>query len=349
MSGEHQRIRRQWQPRSLALGLGTLLGALMLEGGLRFFPGSVVAPSLENEQSWRARHAGTGLALDAASEVFSPELGWEPWPNVRTPGLTSNSRGLRGDREYAFEPSCGVYRVICVGDSFVFGEGLTDVQTMPAQLERKLNDADRPRWEVLNLAVRGYGTDQQLLRLEHLGFLYQPDVVVLGFFEEDVWRNALSFRDYAKPYFELADGALAHLDMPSLYLPSFARWLPARLIGPGFLLLDLSGTRMGRVTLAILDAMRDAVVRHDARFILLIIPRQALPWRTGIDRMLRRWAQQTGTPMLDLHDAYLRVGAAERKRLYKTHWTAKGARLTAELLAAQLRALAVAGLPRHCS
>jgi hypothetical protein len=53
--------------------------------------------------------------------------------------------------------------------------------------------------------------------------------------------------------------------------------------------------------------------------------------------------------MLDLHDAYLRVAAGERKRLYKTHWTAEGARLTAELLAAQLRALAVAGMPRRCS
>ena len=37
------------------------------------------------------------------------------------------------------------------------------------------------RFDVINLAVEGYGTDQELLRLENEGLAYHPDVVVLNF------------------------------------------------------------------------------------------------------------------------------------------------------------------------
>jgi len=66
-----------------------------------------------------------------------------------------------------------------LGDSFVFGENLTDEQTVPAQLEGILNR--KGKWEVLNLAVHGYGTDQQWLRLQRLGFRFHANIVVLGF------------------------------------------------------------------------------------------------------------------------------------------------------------------------
>jgi hypothetical protein len=171
----------------LTLAAGVVLSLLLLETFLRIFPYVALSTSQRRELAWRATHKTAEQVLTRkwySFDRYSPELGWELTPNLRTPGLNSNSKGLRGTQEYALEPPTSVRRVLCIGDSFMFGEKLTDEQTLPAQLEAILNRAGR--WEVLNLADHGYGTDQQWLRLEHLGFQYHADFVVLGFFEEDL-------------------------------------------------------------------------------------------------------------------------------------------------------------------
>lgn len=72
--------------------------------------------------------------------------------------------------------------------------------------------------------------------------------------------------------------------------------------------------------------------------------------------MLRRWAERTDTPVLDLHEAYLRLPRAERENLYHPHaapyhghWTDEGARVTAQLLAAELRGRSAGGTPQPAS
>src|SRR5262245_50721803 len=40
--------------------------------------------------------------------------------------LSTNSRGLRGGREYALPKPPAIIRIVAVGDSFTFGEGVTD-------------------------------------------------------------------------------------------------------------------------------------------------------------------------------------------------------------------------------
>jgi hypothetical protein len=244
-----------------------------------------------------------------------------------------------------------VRRVLCVGDSFTFGEGLADDEAMPVQLEAELNRAGPGRWEVLNLGVHGYGTDQQWLRLQAIGFHYDDDVVVLGFFQGDLERNVMSFRDYAKPYFEVVDDRLVvrnvpvpspeellsrRFPAPALYIASLVRWGPERLrLALSF--GNLAETRAGRVTLHILDAMREAVLSRGVQFVVMIIPRPISAHGSDTERMLHRWGARTGTPMVNLRTAYLRLPAVERDRLYDGHWTPYGAQVTARLLAAALR------------
>ena len=125
---------------------------------------------------------------------------------------------------------------------------------------------------------------------------------------------------------------------PPIYLVSFARTLfgDFRL---SFSVGDLSGTDAGRVTLAILDVMRQAVLSRRAVLVLMTIPRPILPRGSDTERMLATWAQRTGTPFLNLRTAYLELPAAERGQLYRGHWTAHGAAVTARLLAEKLRSL----------
>ncbi len=348
--------RRHVAHALVALGLGALLAVCVLEALLRLFPAISLAPSVRRELAWRARHARG--QVDPVSEVvdaYSPLLGWELAANLHTATISSNSVGIRGQREFAVQPPPGVRRVLCVGDSFVFGEGLRDEETMPARLELALDASGRARWEVLNLGVHGYGTDQQWLRLRHLGFAYHPSLIVLGVFEDDVRRNALGFRDYAKPYFDLVGGRLVlrgvpvpppatlltrppHL--PALYLLSTLTWLPDA-VATALPFVGLERTRAGAVTLAILDAMRRDADNHGARLLVVYIPRGPGGGPSRAERLVARWAARSGTPLLDLQLAYRALPRVARARLYHVHWTAYGAAASARLVAAAIRRLAV--------
>jgi hypothetical protein len=240
--------------------------------------------------------------------------------------------------------------VICVGASFTFGAGTRDEETMPVRLEAALNGDGLGRWETLNLGVPGYGTDQQWLFLAARGFRYKPDIVVLGFYERNIERNVMSFRDFAKPYFTLVDGRLTLRNVP---VPSPAEVLARKPELPRIRLIslidtqaedfrlsmavgDLAHTPAGAVTLAILDAMREAVVGHGARLVLMSIPSGVTRRGSHAAGMLVRWAARTGTPFLNLREAYLKRPDGEHAQLYSGHWTPYGADLTARLLAAEL-------------
>lgn len=97
-----------------------------------------------------------------------------------------NSDCFRGSREYSIEKPENVYRIVLLGDSFVFGDGLNESQTLAAQLEQKLNSKGTEKtFEVLNLAVGAYNTHLEVSRFERLGLKYKPDIVIIGYHPND--------------------------------------------------------------------------------------------------------------------------------------------------------------------
>src|SRR5215831_3181684 len=107
------------------------------------------------------RIAGGGGAMVSRAMFFTfdPDAGWRCRPNLDlrfvAPGLYDvrvrcNSRGLR-DREHATERRAGVRRILCVGDSYVWGQGVENEQTVASLLERRLEGV-----ETINLGVAGY-------------------------------------------------------------------------------------------------------------------------------------------------------------------------------------------------
>jgi hypothetical protein len=91
-----------------------------------------------------------------------------------------NQLGLRG-KEIPFEKPPGVRRILCVGDSVTFGEGVREEDTWPERLGRLLG----PGTQILNAGVQGYDLDHEGLYLHLYGRQLKPDVVVLGFFLND--------------------------------------------------------------------------------------------------------------------------------------------------------------------
>lgn len=100
-----------------------------------------------------------------------------------------NPFGLRGPD---LEPKApDERRILCLGDSTTYGQGVADEDTIPALLERELLaiPTRRPgRIRVVNGGVRGYGTREEVGLLEEIRGRVEPDLVVLLWFPNDLER-----------------------------------------------------------------------------------------------------------------------------------------------------------------
>lgn len=150
--------------------------------------------------------------------VHSPDLGWTIKRNGHAPLYRANSEGIRADREFGRAPIDGVLRIAAFGDSFMYGADVDNKDTWEEMLMRAHRNV-----EVLNFGVGGYGTDQAFLRYQREGRAYKPDVVLIGFFSDNIYRNVNVYRPFytgntdiplAKPRFVLRNGALVLLPNP---------------------------------------------------------------------------------------------------------------------------------------
>lgn len=122
-----------------------------------------------------------------------------------------NGNGFRSDRDFSYSKEPGVLRLLFLGDSFTLGYEVDGNQTYASVAERDL--ARRGiRAEAINAGISGFGTAEELVFLEWEGLRYRPDVVVLGFFWNDMGDNMMA------DLFRLEDGCLA---------PAGTRYTPA--------------------------------------------------------------------------------------------------------------------------
>lgn len=169
--------------------------------------------------------------------VSDPSKGWFHRPEFETElplggpdrGLVrTNSLGLRGP-EVSLRKAHGARRLLAVGDSYVFGHGVNDDHTLTAQLSGLLNGRGGEPWEVLNLGVNSYSTDQQLVLLEELAPRLDPDLVVLFVCDNDFEANTQDFvnQRYYKPYYVIS--AAGRLERRNVPVPRFTIWQKAKL------------------------------------------------------------------------------------------------------------------------
>jgi lysophospholipase L1-like esterase len=93
-----------------------------------------------------------------------------------------NSAGLRNDEEVDWSAR----RILCLGDSYTFGPFVANADTWPAQLEDELGRRGITGVQVLNAGHSGYTILQELSYLEDKGRHLKPELVLLGFFANDV-------------------------------------------------------------------------------------------------------------------------------------------------------------------
>jgi hypothetical protein len=91
--------------------------------------------------------------------------------------------------------------IVIVGDSFMWGTGVSYQETVGYQLER-LNKG----YIVHNLAMPGFGVDQIWLSLRYWGLHLKPDLVIIGLFDDDFNRSFFAYRQgegFNKPTYKL--------------------------------------------------------------------------------------------------------------------------------------------------
>jgi lysophospholipase L1-like esterase len=92
-----------------------------------------------------------------------------------------NSKRLR-DYEYPYEKGKNVFRILGLGDSITFGQGVKIEETYLKLLEKKLNAGPPGRkFEVINTGHQGMSTLSEFNYLKNEGIRFQPDLVIIGF------------------------------------------------------------------------------------------------------------------------------------------------------------------------
>jgi hypothetical protein len=123
--------------------------------------------------------------------LFSSDLGWSIKENGVSKLYQANSSGIRGNKEYSFNPAQTVRRVSTFGDSFTHCDDVNNNETWQAIMES--HDSNL---EVLNFGVGGFGLDQAYLRYLKDGRRYSSDITLIGFMSENIFRNVTTFRPF---------------------------------------------------------------------------------------------------------------------------------------------------------
>jgi len=120
------------------------------------------------------------------------QLGWRMVPNdehfTYTFPVRVNSYGLR-NRELDAKQG-GEFRVLVLGDSHVYGQGLSDDEVFTTKLERRLHSLNESQREgsfnVINAGARAYSVNQEIIFLRTSGMQFLPDLVLLCFYVNDL-------------------------------------------------------------------------------------------------------------------------------------------------------------------
>ncbi len=118
------------------------------------------------------------------------DLWWKIIPNqnafTHSAQVRINSLGLRNE-EFPSEKPEDEYRILCLGDSITFGNGIENTKTYPKVLNKMLEtNLSKKKFRVINAGVQGYNTWQEVEYLKKYGILLNPDILIIGFCWNDI-------------------------------------------------------------------------------------------------------------------------------------------------------------------
>lgn len=163
--------------------------------------------------------------LRTLPEVFErdPLVGWKLRTDLSDDNdlYTTSPEGWRSGRNVAARTAPPEKRVALVGDSFTFAEDVVFADSWGHMLDEKLGESTL----VMNFGVPAFGVDQAYLKYEHTARQFNPDVVILGVFPDDLERGMTVYplirrpwwqNQFSKPRVLVADGGIEIVNSPTL-------------------------------------------------------------------------------------------------------------------------------------
>jgi len=254
-----------------------------------------------------------GLFRSAPFRQYDPVIGVSLIPNMRVShsrgcftGLVETNRWGFRDRDRTLEKPPGTFRIALIGDSAVEAVQVQPEQVMNIQMEKRFREEGYKNIEVMNFAVEGIGTTQELLLYKERVRQFHPDVVMILFADNDVWNNSSTLQPkifgihtWYAPYYDLGpngdlvfrpvaprhfNSVLSYLELHSYLLyyverswlkidPTLYKWRGIPL-GYGVYAddLDPEWTQAWAVTEKVLALTRQSVEADGAKFALIVEP-----------------------------------------------------------------------------
>ena len=206
---------RSFPARLVLVGASIALSLLVCEAALRGYVAR--DQGFGTLEQFRAYEQGERIPTRSSHPLVlitrlstNRKLVYELLPNVDKifggRRIRTNADGLREDREYDRVPPASTRRIVGVGDSGMWGWAVHQGEDYLSVLEENLGRRGGPlRYEVLNLAVPGYNTQQEVEMLRSKGLAYSPDIVILGWCGNDYTLPLFLYRK--KNHFELKGGS----------------------------------------------------------------------------------------------------------------------------------------------
>jgi lysophospholipase L1-like esterase len=161
------------------VAVSCLLGAAILEIGTRLFT-SVLIPPPPSMDVIEADDATLWAPRPSTEREYEIQIRKNATKRFT---IHHSSQGMRGPE--IPEKGPGELRIALVGDSFTYGWGVNDDDTIALQLQELAATRHEGPVAVLNLGVSGFTAWQELLFLEKRGLPLKPDVVVLQAFPDN--------------------------------------------------------------------------------------------------------------------------------------------------------------------
>ena len=136
-----------------------------------------------------------GIHAGSPHIIRDPNRGWRHRPHARVGAHRTNALGYAGD-DFPIAKPPGEVRVLCMGDSCTFGEGVGPNEAYPAKLAALLQARlPRRRIRVINAGVNGYSSHQGLQWFRSEAVQLAPEVVTIFYGWNDHWLSRIGGPD----------------------------------------------------------------------------------------------------------------------------------------------------------
>lgn len=260
-------------------------------------------------------------------------LGWFPKKNSQTQYTGSVTIDVRhnalGFRDKEISKKKKRPRLAFIGDSFVWGFDAQEPERFTNLIAK-----NHPDWDIVNMGVSGYGSDQAFLTLQEHWETLEIDSVVLTVSYNDISDNNSNcvYGGYYKPYFELTESGLELKGVPVpksrhylikdstlLQYSAFARAILHAYHSSQYPAIDASGYER---SFAIFRALQSFLKEKKVPLLIALQSK---------DKALKSFFESQKIPMID-------VSTAEQFPFFGKHWTPKGNKTVAQKLEARFKA-----------